>query len=309
MESADVTPRAVVYSALLHLGIVGFLVLAMLNCTRWERFSDLLHLPAAMRPVTCSPMVPQYVGPVIEATLVGPAGAPPPPAARHRREASPQHEQKAPPTPKPPPAANVRVLPTPVTKPQVRDQEKVAEIAAQKAEQAKQAQEEEQKQRMAELTKEKEAERILKELAKVQAQSAAQQRRINLEQQKAAQLADLRKSNESQNAQNVPAAKQAMTGQAGTSTDAYAAALTNLITMNWSRPFDIPPGTVCPVEIRQTRGGQVQDVKVLPSCPLNDVGRHSVQAAVWRSSPLPYKGFEKEFVPDLTLNFRIPQQQ
>ncbi|HET7560992.1 MAG TPA: TonB C-terminal domain-containing protein [Rhodanobacteraceae bacterium] len=309
MESIDVTPRAVVFSALLHLGIVGFLVLAMLNCTRWERLSDMLHLPAAMRPVTCNPMVPQLEGPVIEATLVGPAGAPPPPASRHQRQASPRHEQKAEPKPAPPPAANVRVLPTPVPQPQLRDQEKIAQIAEQKAEQAKQAQEEQQKQRMAELTKEQEAERILKELAKVKAQSAAQQRRVNLEQQRAAQLADLQKSDASQHAQNVPAAKQAMTGQAGKNTDAYAAALTNAIVQNWLRPFDIPPGTVCPVEITQTRGGQVVNVKVLDSCPLNQVGRDSVEAAVRRAAPLPYKGFEKEFVPDLTLKFITPGQQ
>jgi colicin import membrane protein len=309
MQSTDVTSRAVVYSALLHLGIVGFLGLALLNCTRWESLSNLLHLPAAVRPVTCSPVLQPFEGPVIEATLVGPAGAPLPAASRHAPKASPRHEQKAEPKPKPPPAANVRVLPTPVPQPQLRDQEKIAQIAEQKAEQARQAQEEQQKQRMAELTKEQEAERILKELAKVKAQSAAQQRRVNLEQQKAAQLADLRKPSESQNAQNVPVAKQAMTGQAGNNTDAYAAALTNVITAHWNRPFDTPPGTVCPIEIKQTRGGQVQDVTVLPSCPLNDVGKHSVKAAVLSSSPLPYQGFEKEFVPDLTLNFITPAQQ
>lgn len=310
MESADATPRAAVYSALLHLGIVGFLGLAMLNCTRWERLSDTLGLPAALRPVTCSTVLPAYQGPVIEATLVGPAGAPPPPSQRRHRTAPPQPQpQKPEPAPRTPPVADVRVLPTPVPRPQLRDQEKVAEIAAQQAEQAKQAQEEEQKQRMAELTKEQERERILKELAKVQAESAAQQRRINLEEQKSRQLADLRKTSESQSNQNVPVAKQAMTGQAGTDSSAYGAALTNVITQNWIRPNDIPPGSVCPVEIQQTRGGQVQNVTILPSCPLNDVGRHSVQAAVWRSSPLPYKGFEKEFVPDLTLNFRIPLQQ
>ena len=305
MESAEATPRAVVYSALLHLGIVAFLALAMLNCTRWEGVADALHLPEALRPVTCNRML-QLQGPVIEATLVGPVGAPPPPAAKHAQKASPKHEEKAEAKPKPPPPAPVRVLPTPVPQPQLKDQEKVAEIAQQQAEQAQKAQEEEQKQRMAELTRQKEAERILKELAKVKAQSEAQQRKINMETQKAQQLADLRKASESQNAENVPIAKQAMTGQNGTDTKAYGAALTNAIVQNWYRPFDIPPGTVCPIEIKQIRGGQVVDVKVLPSCPLNQVGRDSVKQAVQNASPLPYKGFEKEFVPDLTLNFTVP---
>ena len=308
MENVDATPRAVAYSALLHLGIVAFLALAMLNCTRWEKVADVLHLPQAMRPVTCTHMA-QLQGPVIEATLVGPAAAPPPPAARHAHQASPRHEQKAKPEPKPPPAANVRVLPTPVPQPKLKDQQKVAQLAQQQAEKEKQAQEEEQKQRMAELTQQKEAERILKELAKVRAESQAQQRKIDLETQKAQQLADLRKANQSQSTANVPVAKQAMTGQAGTDNAAYSAALTNVITQNWLRPDNIPNGTVCPVEIKQIPGGQVIDVHVLPSCPLNDVGRHSVEAAVRRSSPLPYKGFEKDFQRDVLLNFQVSSQQ
>jgi colicin import membrane protein len=307
MENAEATPRAVVYSALLHLGIVAFLALAMLNCTHWESLADALHLPQALRPVTCTRML-QLQGPVIEATLVGPVGAPRP-AAKHAQKASPKHEQKAEPAPKPPPPAPVRVLPTPVPQPQLKDQEKIAQVAQQQAEQAQKAQEEQQKQRMAELTKQKEAERILKELAKVQAQSQAQQRKVNLEQQKAAQLADLTKASDSQNNQNVPVAKQAMTGQAGTSNDAYIAALQNAITQNWLRPDNIPEGVVCPVEIVQIPGGQVISAKVMPSCPFNDVAKASVEHAVLRSSPLPYKGFEKQFSRDIIFNFTVTSSQ
>jgi len=307
MESADATPRAVAYSALLHLGIVAFLALAMLNCTHWESVADVLHLPESLRPVTCTRMV-QLQGPVIEATLVGPAGAPPPPASKHAQKASPKLEEKPVPKPQPAPPANVRVLPTPVPQPKLKDQEKIAQIAEQKAEQEKKAQEEEQKQRMAELTKQKEAERILKELAKVKAESEAQQRKINLESQKAQQLADLRKA-KAQNAENVPVARQAMTGQAGTSNDAYVAALQNAITQNWLRPDNIPVGVVCPVEIKQIPGGQVVSATVLPSCPFNDVARASVEHAVLRSSPLPYKGFEKQFSRDIIFNFTVTSSQ
>ena len=308
MEASKATSRAVTLSALLHLCIVGFLALAMLNCTHWESVADVLHLPESMRPVTCTRVV-QLQGPIIEATLVGPVGAPPPPASKHAQKASPKHEEKAEPKPKPPPPAPVRVLPTPVPQPKLKDQEKVAEIAEQKAEQEKKAQEEQQKQRMAELTKQKEAERILKELAQVKAQSEAQQRKINLEAQKAQQLADLRKASQTQNAQNVREAKQAMTGQAGTSNDAYIAALQNAITQNWLRPDNIPVGMVCPVEIKQIPGGQVVSATVLPSCPFNDVARASVEHAVLRSSPLPYKGFEKQFSRDIIFNFTVTSSQ
>ena len=308
MESADATPRAVAYSALLHLGIVGFLALAMLNCTNWEKVADFLRLPEAMRPVTCTHVV-RLEGPVIEATLVGPVGAPPPPAAKHAQKASPKHEEKAEPKPKPPPPAPVRVLPQPVPQPKLKDQEKIAQVAEQQAEKEEQAQEEQHRQRMAELSRQKEAERILKELAKAKAESEAQQRRVNLEQQKAQQLADLRNAKPSQNAENVPAAKQAMTGQAGTDTDAYVAALQNSITQNWLRPDNIPPGVVCPVEIVQIPGGQVISATVLPSCPFSDVAKASVQHAVLRSSPLPYKGFEKAFKRDIVFNFTVTSSQ
>ncbi|MGH8124831.1 MAG: cell envelope integrity protein TolA [Rhodanobacteraceae bacterium] len=308
MERADATPRAVAYSALLHLGIVAFFGLAMLNCTSWESLADVLHLPDAMRPVTCTRMV-RLQGPVIEATLVGPAAAPPQAASKHAPKASPKHEQKAKQKPKPPPPANVRVLPTPVPKPKLEDQQKIAQIAEQQAEQEKKAQEERQKQRMAELTKQKEAERILKQLAKVQAESKAQQRRVNLEVQRAQQLADLRKAGKARNAENVPVAKQAMTGQAGTSNDAYVAALQNAITQNWLRPDNIPVGVECPVEIKQIPGGQVVSAKVLPSCPFNDVAKASVEHAVLRSSPLPYKGFEKQFSRDIIFNFKVTSSQ
>lgn len=308
MESAEATWRAIAYTALLYLGIIGFLVLATLNCTTWENLADALHLPQGLRPVTCTQMV-RLQGPVIEATLVGPAAAPPPPAARHAQKASPKHEQKPEPRPKPPLPAPVKVLPTPVPQPKPKDQEKIAEIAQQQAEQAKKAQEEEQKQRMAELTKQREAQRLLKELDKIKQQSEAQQRKINLEQQKAQQLADLRKASQSQNAENLPPAKQAVTGQAGTSNNAYIAALQNAVTQNWLRPNNIPQGAVCPVEIKQIPGGQVISAKALPSCPFNEVGKHSVENAVLRASPLPYKGFEKEFEPDIVFNFTVTSSQ
>lgn len=308
MDRTEATPRAVALSALLHLGIVGFLALAMLNCTDWEHMADALHLPEALRPVTCTHVV-RLEGPIIEATLVGPVGAPPPPASHKDRKASPSQEQEARPEPKPPPPANVRVLPTPVAQPDLTDQARIAELADQQAEDAKKAEEEKRKQRMAELTREKEAQRILKELAKVKAEREANERQIKLAEQKARQLADLRKARESEMADNVPAAEQARTGQAGTDNNAYIAALQNSITRNWLRPDNIPVGAVCPVEIVQIPGGQVVSAKVLPSCPFSDVARASVEHAVLRSSPLPYKGFEKQFTRDIIFNFTVTSSQ
>lgn len=303
MEANNATPRAVALSALLHLCIVGFLALAMLNCADWERVTGFLHLPS---PVACAQPLQPLAGPVIEATLVGPAAAPQPKHSKRAQPANPPPEQRDLPKPELPKPAPVKVLPPPPQHPDIKDQEKVADIAQQQADQQK-AQEEKQKQRMAELTREQEADRILKQLDKIKAQRQATEKQIKLAQQKAEQLADLKNNPPLPNANDtVPEAKQAMTGQNGKNKDAYAAALTNAITQNWIRPYNIPAGVVCPIHIVQARGGEVIDVKVLPSCPFDELGKHSVEAAV-RRQPLPYKGFEDVFQPDLTLMFRVPE--
>lgn len=306
MEASSATPRAVVFSALLHLCIVGFLALAMLNCADWKTVTDFLHLP---NPVACMQPIPQLAGQVIEATLVGPVGAPPPKHSKRAQPANPPPQQRDLPKPELPKPAPVKVLPPPPEHPDIKDQEKIADIAQQQADQQK-AQEEKEKQRMAELTREQEADRILKQLDKIKAQSAANQKQIKLAQQKAQQLADLKNTPDNPDANDtVPPAKQAMTGQNGKDTSAYSAALQNAITPNWLRPDNIPDGTVCPVQITQIIGGQVISAKVLPSCPFNDIGRHSVEAAVLRSSPLPYKGFEDQFQRVIIFNFTVNSSQ
>lgn len=306
MEANNATPRAVVFSALLHLCIVGFLALAMLNCADWEKVADFLRLP---NPVTCSQPLQPLAGPVIEATLVGPAAAPPPKHSKRAQPANPPPEQRNLPKPELPKPAPVKVLPPPPEHPDIKDQEKIADVAQQQAEQQK-AQEEKEKQRMAELTREQEADRILKQLAKIKAQRQATEKQIKLAQQKAQQLADLKNTPDNPDANDtVPAAKQAMTGQNGKDTSAYSAALQNAITPNWLRPDNISDGAVCPVRITQIVGGQVISATVLPSCPFNDIGKHSVEAAVLRSSPLPYKGFEDQFQPVVIFNFTVTSSQ
>ena len=305
MDENSATPRAVILSALLHICIVGFLALAMLNCATWQSITDFLHLP---NPVACAKPI-QLTGQVIEATLVGPVGAPPPARSKHAQPTNPPPQQRELPKPELPKPAPVKVLPPPPQHPDIKDQEKVAELAQQQADQQK-AQEEKEKQRMAELTREQEADRILKQLAQIKAQREATEKQIRLAQQKAQQLADLKNTPDQPNANDqVPPAKQAMTGQNGKDNDAYIAALQNAITPNWYRPPNTPDGVVCPVRIIQIIGGQVISATVLPSCPLNEAGKHSVEAAVLRSSPLPYQGFENQFQREITFNFTVTSSQ
>ncbi|MFI5269336.1 MAG: protein TolA, partial [Chloroflexota bacterium] len=152
MDESRATPKAVVLSAVLHIGIVGFLFLAVLPCSKYEAFITALGLPASLNPITCSRPL-QLQGPIIEATLIGPTGSPPPKAVKVKPVPNtvPPPPSVPPPTPPPPEKPAVSQLPPPPKHPDTVDQERVVEDAALKADEAKKLQEEKERQRQSEL--------------------------------------------------------------------------------------------------------------------------------------------------------------
>ena len=71
----------------------------------------------------------------------------------------------------------------------------------------------------------------------------------------------------------------------------------------WLRPDSVPIGQSCTINIRQLPGGQVIEAKVSGNCPYDEAGRRSIEAAVLRAQPLPYRGFESVFQRNLTFHF------
>ena len=88
----------------------------------------------------------------------------------------------------------------------------------------------------------------------------------------------------------------------------YIAALQAAILRQWTRPESVRIGQQCQVLIRQIPGGEVVSVQVSPSCPYDELGRRSVEAAVLKASPLPYAGYEDAFVRDPVFTFRAEDQ-
>ena len=311
MDESKATPKAVVLSAILHIGIVGFLFLAILPCSRYENVVNALGLPAWMNPITCSKPL-ELQGPIIEATLIGPTGSPPPKAVKVK----PVPDSTPPPPTVPPPkpaveAPKMKTLPPPPEHVDVVDQERVVADAALKAEEAKKLQEEKQRQRQSELdaqaAKQKEEKR--KQLdalfAKMDAASAQTKRLDNKAKQARQQMEDLKNAQED-GQPDLPAAAQRQTGNNSPNSnlaDEYAAAIQNAVTPNWLRPDNIP-AVPCQVHIVQSPGGDVMSATVDPSCPYDDAGRRSVENAVLRTKTLPYKGFESVFQRNLTFTFR-----
>jgi colicin import membrane protein len=63
------------------------------------------------------------------------------------------------------------------------------------------------------------------------------------------------------------------------------------------------PKAPCEVHITQLPGGAVVSAVAADSCPYDTAGKISVENAVLRSQPLPYKGFEGVFQRNLTMTF------
>jgi len=169
------------------------------------------------------------------------------------------------------------------------------------------------------------------DLTQRERQERAEQRgKTPMQQQREQQLADLGRLEEVKRAQRERAlaeerlrqiaeyrARQASSAAAASSpgtpgpdaglTEAYRQALIGAIRRNWTQPDNIPPDQICKIVIRQIPGGQVIDAQVDPSCPYDEAGRRSVEAAVLKAQPLPYAGFESVFNRTLILSFRAEQ--
>jgi colicin import membrane protein len=302
------TPLAVVLSAILHLGIVAFLFLAMLPCTSYEKFLSAVGLP---NPITCTPPPLQLSGPPIEATLIGNTGAPPPKAQKAKPIPNTVPPPPAVPPPTPPqvqPPPKPSQLPPPPEHPDTVDQERVVQEALQKAEDAKKEQEEKERQRQAELdaqaAKKKAEQEKVDQLFKQLDQASQQTQKLDTKAKQAKQqLADIK--NAQDNGQpDLPNAAQRQSGNNSNSTllSQYMAAIQNAVTQNWLRP-DNMPNQPCVVHIVQIPGGQVMSAKASPSCPYDAAGKKSVEDAVLRAQPLPYQGFESVFQREIDFTF------
>lgn len=311
MDESKATSRAVVFSAILHLGIVGFLFLAILPCSSYENVFNALGLPAWMNPISCSKPL-QLTGPVIEATLIGPTGSPPPKAVKTK----PKPDTVPPPPTVPPPKPQVdkpqlKTLPPPPEHPDVKDQQRVVADALQKAEDAKKLQEEKQRQRQAELDaqaakKKAEQQKELDELFAKMDKASAQTRKLDSKARQAKQQMEDLKNAQDNGQRDLPNAAQRQTGnnsKDSSLSDEYAAAIQSAVTPNWLRPDNMPDAP-CKVHIVQLPGGDVMSATVDPSCPYDAAGRRSVENAVLRTKTLPYKGFESVFERNLTFTFR-----
>ena len=231
-------------------------------------------------------------------------------------------EEAAPPQPIPEPAPQEAPVPqqqqaqAPIPEPDTHEQEAVDRNAIsaetrEREQEAKRRQEqidltERQRQEEAEQKQRLAQQQLDNKLKKIQAERAKLARQAELSEQKLKQIADAKARNAAEAAAQADASASAPPGNNGVDEGLlarYQAALQEAILRNWSRPDSVPLGQRCRLHIRQVQGGSVIDVQVDASCPYDELGKRSVEAAVLKAQPLPYAGFEAVFNRNLNLNF------
>ncbi len=232
------------------------------------------------------------------------------------QEAAPELQPLPEPVPEDAQVQQQDIAQEPIPEPDPQDQ-KLVERDAISAETAEREQEEKRRQEQIDLTErerqqETEQRRRLsemelerrKQLADIRRQRAELARDASLAEEKLKQLADRRARSASEEAAIADASASGGSEEVDAGLGAlYSAALSDAIRRNWTRPENLPLGQRCRLTIRQLPGGEVVDVQVSPSCPYDDLGKRSVEAAVLKAQPLPYAGFEKVFNRTLILNF------
>lgn len=160
----------------------------------------------------------------------------------------------------------------------------------------------ERRRRMSEMERERQ-----QQIADIRRQREQAAREAREAQERLDRIAEQRARSASEEAARADAAASAPPGNRGVDEGLaarYAAALQEAILRNWTRPDNVPLGQRCRIIIRQIPGGQVISAEVEPSCPYDELGRRSVEAAVLKAQPLPYAGFESVFSRQLNLNFQ-----
>lgn len=286
MESWSDKLRACLLALLMHVFCVAVFFVGLL----WTSKTRPIELP----------------GPVIEAELVGVSAAPKAHSVQPARATKP----KTAPPKQPEPVKQPEPKPQPPSQPQNDriEREKVADMAEQ-AEKAKRAQEERHRQEQILLQEQQRQERErMQQLRDIKRQREAADRRLKLEKQKLAQLMDLEKQHKTEPApaQPVPEADQAKSGSNGTDNSLlaqYQAAIQNAVLNSWLRPDTAVQGLRCMLRIVQIPGGDVISVQVINPCNADPLTRNSIEQAVKRAAPLPYKGYESVFLREINFNF------
>lgn len=166
-----------------------------------------------------------------------------------------------------------------------------------------------------ELTKmERERQKQLEDIRRMREEA---EKKRKLEEQKLAQLQDANRQKIADKQRQEDLARMAAlaeqeaqkAGDGGTDNSVlaqYIAAIKNKVRPNWLRP-ETAQNVVCKVRITQLPGGAILSASILPPCYADEPTRRSMEAAVLRSDPLPYQGYQDVFQRQVDFEFCYPE--
>ena len=198
------------------------------------------------------------------------------------------------PQPAPPPEAVGPPQPTPQELAQREQQRQQAEEAA--AQQRRAAEEKAAQQKAAQEQAAKEVEARRQAQARAEAERKEQERQLRLAeaQEKTEREADLRRS---------LAAEQSAAARSGPALANWESMIAAKITRAWLRPPTARTGIECMLYVTQVPGGEVTQVRI-GECNGDQAVRESIEAAVYRASPLPPPPDPALFDRNLKIDFK-----
>ncbi|MFS8063819.1 MAG: cell envelope integrity protein TolA [Luteimonas sp.] len=303
-ETRADTAQAFLYAIALHVLLFALALLGMW----WTRASA--PLPAAGSPIEAELVDANALSARMQRAL---RDRPQPVAPQPVEEAAPPPQPIPEPVPQEAPQPQQQQAQAPIPEPDTRDQEAVDRnaISAETRDREQQAKRRQEQIDLTERQRQEEAEQkhrlaqqqLDQKIKKIQAERAKVQLQADRAAQKLQQIADAQTRNADRTAQADASPPPGNNGADEGLQARYFAAIADAIQRNWTRPDSVPLGQRCKLNIRQIPGGEVIDVQVAASCPYDELGRRSVEAAVLKAQPLPYAGFEAVFSRNLNLNF------
>jgi colicin import membrane protein len=189
--------------------------------------------------------------------------------------------------------------PTPEERARREQQRQQAEAAA--AEERRAAEQKAAEQQAAQAKQAEEQRKAAEEQRKAEERAAAQ-KRVAEERQKQAdaqesseRLADLQRS--------LAAEERAKVARSGAALASWESQIAAKITRAWLRPPTARPGIQCVLNVTQVPGGEVTQVSI-GECNGDQAVRESIEAAVYRASPLPPPPDPALFDRNLKINFK-----
>lgn len=235
------------------------------------------------RPVT--PAVPLAIRATIVTPDEVPAPAPEPPPIVEP-EPEPEPEQEPEPEPEPEPVVEPEPDPAELARIAAEERARQEELERERQRIAREREAEQERQRRAEEERrrreEAELERRRQEAERQRQEEIERQRLENERRRQEAEAAERRRRLEAE----LAAEQERLDAMNAGALARYQFALRQKIERNWVQPASARPGTSCVVSVRQLPGGEVVSATV-ESCTGDEAVRRSVEAAVYKASPLP----------------------